>query len=54
LGVVLVQQGRVDEGIASLRDALEIDPGNTMARQTLEQILARQGRADQASLQQHP
>ena len=35
LGIVLLQQSRVDEGVASLRRAIELDPDNAAARQAL-------------------
>ena len=48
LGIVLWQQGRADEAIASLQAAIEADPTNAAARQKLAEILANPGRTDES------
>jgi len=48
LGVVLLQQGRVTEGIASLEDAIELDPTNAAAYDQLGAILLQQGKLEDA------
>jgi Flp pilus assembly protein TadD len=48
LGIVLWQQGRADEAIASLQAAIEADPTNAAARQKLAEILANSGRTDES------
>jgi tetratricopeptide (TPR) repeat protein len=49
LGFVLGQQGRVDEAIASLNDAIEADPKNAAAYDQLGTILVQQGRLEDAA-----
>jgi Tfp pilus assembly protein PilF len=46
LGIVLVEQGRVEEGIASLREAVATDPDDAAARDALEKVLSRAGKID--------
>ena len=48
LGIVLWQQGRADEAIASLNDAIEADPKNAAAYDQLGTILVRQGKLEEA------
>jgi Flp pilus assembly protein TadD len=48
LGIVLWQQGRTDEAIASLRAAIESDPKNATAHQKLAEVLESLGRTDEA------
>jgi tetratricopeptide (TPR) repeat protein len=49
LGFVLWQQGRVDEAIASLHDAIEADPKHPAAYDQLGTILVEQGRLEEAA-----
>jgi tetratricopeptide (TPR) repeat protein len=49
LGIVLIQQQRVDEGVASLRKAIEIDPGNAAAYAQLGTALVEQGKLEEAA-----
>jgi tetratricopeptide (TPR) repeat protein len=49
LGLVLWQQGRADEAIASLHDAIEADPEYPAAYDQLGTILAEQGRLEGAA-----
>ena len=49
LGIVLGQQGRADEAIASLRDAIEADPKYPAAYDQLATILVEQGRLEEAA-----
>jgi tetratricopeptide (TPR) repeat protein/Tol biopolymer transport system component len=49
LGIVLLQQGRVDEAIVSLQKAIEVDPGNAAAYDQLGTILIRQGKLEEAA-----
>ncbi len=49
LGIVLLQQGRVDEAIASLRKAIEVDPGNAVPYDQLGSILVQQGKLEEAA-----
>jgi tetratricopeptide (TPR) repeat protein len=49
LGFVLGQQGRVDEAIASLHDAIEAAPKHPAAYDQLGTILVEQGRLDEAA-----
>jgi tetratricopeptide (TPR) repeat protein len=48
LGIVLSQQGRVDEAMASLRDAIEADPRVPASYEALGTILLEQGRLGEA------
>ncbi len=48
LGIVLWQQGRTDDAVASLRAAIEADPTDATARQKLAEILESAGRTDEA------
>ena len=48
LGIALAQQGRVDEGIASLQSAIEVDPKNAAAYDQLGSVLVQQGMLEQA------
>jgi tetratricopeptide (TPR) repeat protein len=45
LGIVLWQQERADEAIASLHAAIAVDPANMAARQVLAEVLESLGRA---------
>jgi MSHA biogenesis protein MshN len=47
-GAILVNQGRLAEGMESLRGALEIDPRHEAARQTLVALLLEARRVDEA------
>jgi tetratricopeptide (TPR) repeat protein len=49
LGFALWQQGRVDEAIARLHDAIEADPEYPVAYDQLGTILAEQGKAEEAA-----
>ncbi len=49
LGFVVWQQGRVDEAIASLHDAIEADPKHAAAYDQLGTILVEQGKLEQAA-----
>jgi tetratricopeptide (TPR) repeat protein len=49
LGFVLWQQGRVDEAIASLHDAIEADPKDAAAYDQLGTILVEQGKLEEAA-----
>lgn len=49
LGIVLSQQGRVDEAIASLHAAIEADPKHPAAYDQLGTILAEQGKLEEAA-----
>ena len=49
LGFVLWQQGRVDEAIARLGDAIDADPTNAAAYDQLGSILVEQGKLDEAA-----
>jgi superkiller protein 3 len=49
LGFVLWQQGRVDEAIASLHDAIEADPKDATAYDQLGTILVEQGKLEEAA-----
>jgi len=44
LGIVLWQQERADEAVASLHAAIAVDPANTAARQVLAEVLESLGR----------
>lgn len=48
LGVVLAKQGRVDEAIARLNDAIEADPKSPIAHEKLAEILLGLGRTEDA------
>ncbi len=48
LGVVLSQQGREEEAIASLRAAIEADPKNAAAYDALATIFVQQGKLEEA------
>jgi tetratricopeptide (TPR) repeat protein len=48
LGVVLWQQGRADEAIASLQDAIEAAPDNAAAYDHLANIFVQQGKFEEA------
>ena len=45
----LVNQGRIAEGMDSIRSALQIDPGYEIARQTLVALLLESKRVDEAA-----
>jgi MSHA biogenesis protein MshN len=47
-GAILVNQGRLAEGMESLRGALDIDPRHEAARQTLVALLLEARRVDEA------
>lgn len=47
-GATLLQQGRVQEAGAALEQALQLDPGNAAARQTLVAVLIESKRKDEA------
>ena len=49
LGFVLWRQGRVDEAIASLHDAIEADPKDAAAYDPLGTILVEQGKLEEAA-----
>jgi tetratricopeptide (TPR) repeat protein len=49
LGLALYQQGRVDEAIASLHDAIEADPKDAAAYDPLGTILVEQGKLEEAA-----
>ncbi len=49
LGIVLKEQGRVDEGIAMLRDAIESAPEQPAAYDQLATILVEQGMLEEAA-----
>jgi MSHA biogenesis protein MshN len=49
-GVNLVNQGRIAEGMDSIRAALQIDPGYETARQTLVALLLESKRMDEAAV----
>jgi superkiller protein 3 len=49
LGIVLTEQGRVDEGIAMLHDAIESAPDQPAAYDQLATILVEQGRLEEAA-----
>jgi superkiller protein 3 len=49
LGFVLWQQGRVDEAIASLHNAIEADPKDAAAYDQLGTILVEQGKLEEAA-----
>jgi len=49
LGIVLRQQGRTDEAIASLRKAIDAEPKNAAAYDQLGSILIQQGKLDEAA-----
>jgi tetratricopeptide (TPR) repeat protein len=49
LGIVLGQQGRMDEAIASLNEAVKADPHNTAAYDQLGAILVQQGKLEEAA-----
>jgi Flp pilus assembly protein TadD len=49
LGFVLAQQGRTDEAIATLRDAIEADPRQPAAYDQLAAILVAEGRLEEAA-----
>jgi tetratricopeptide (TPR) repeat protein len=49
LGLVLRQQGRADDAIASLRAAIEADPEQPAAYDALGTILAEQGKLEEAA-----
>ncbi len=49
LGIVLWEQGRVDEAIASLYDAIGADPSHAPAYDRLVTILVQQGRHEEAA-----
>ena len=48
LGLVLVDLGRLDEAIASLREAIRLDPGRPSPRNSLVQALLDRGRIEEA------
>lgn len=48
LGVALAQQGKVDDGIGRLREAVEADPQQTGFREELALMFARFGRHEEA------
>jgi Tfp pilus assembly protein PilF len=48
LGVALIEQGRVDEGIHQLLEAVRVDPGYVRPYLSLGYVLAEQGRLDEA------
>jgi tetratricopeptide (TPR) repeat protein len=48
LGFVLGQQGRVDDAIAELKQAIEVNPAHPAAYDQLATILVEQGRLDEA------
>ncbi len=48
LGLLLVRQGRIDEGIAHYRESIRLEPDNVEARLDLGEVLQRQGRSDEA------
>ena len=48
LGELLVYQNKLDEGIASLRAALEIEPNYSKARQALIKALQANGQGREA------
>jgi Flp pilus assembly protein TadD len=52
LGIVLLQQGRAEEAMASLRDAIAADPKNAAAHQELAKVLVSLGRMDEALREQ--
>jgi Flp pilus assembly protein TadD len=49
LGIVLSHQGRVDEAIANLNDAIEADPKQPTAYDQLGTIMVEQGRFEEAA-----
>ena len=49
LGVVLWQQGRASEAVASLRSGIEADPGNAAAYDQLGTIQVQQGKLEEAA-----
>jgi tetratricopeptide (TPR) repeat protein len=49
LGVVLLRQDRVNEAIASLREAIKADPTNAAAYDPLAAILVQQGKLEDAA-----
>jgi Flp pilus assembly protein TadD len=49
LGLVLAQQGRVDDAVASLEAAIEADPNHGAAYDQLGTVLADAGRLDKAA-----
>jgi superkiller protein 3 len=49
LGIVLWQQDKGDEAIASLQDAIEADPNNAAAYDQLGTILVQQGKLEEAA-----
>jgi len=49
LGIVLGRQGRVDEAIANLNEAIRVDPEQPAAYDQLGAILAEQGRLEDAA-----
>ncbi|MCG8590783.1 MAG: tetratricopeptide repeat protein [Proteobacteria bacterium] len=49
LGLVLGQQGKMDEATASLRDAIALDPKNAAAHDQLGTILVQQGKLEEAA-----
>ena len=49
LAIVLSRQGRVDEAVASLRDAIAADPDSPAAYDQLGTILAEQGKLEEAA-----
>ncbi|MEP1470549.1 MAG: tetratricopeptide repeat protein [Halieaceae bacterium] len=48
LGIVLWQQGRQEEGIATMRSAVEADPQNATAHDQLGKMLLQTGEVDEA------
>jgi tetratricopeptide (TPR) repeat protein len=48
IGSILCQQGRLDEGIANFRKALDIDPDYAEAHSNLGEVLALHGSTDRA------
>jgi Flp pilus assembly protein TadD/dipeptidyl aminopeptidase/acylaminoacyl peptidase len=48
LGIALQQMGRADEAVANLQAAIEAEPTNATAHETLAQVLESLGRADEA------
>ena len=48
LGIVLWQQERADEAVASMRAAIELDPDNATAHDQLGKMLLQQGKLEEA------
>jgi len=49
LGAVLWQQGRAEEAITNLKTAIQVDPKNTGASNTLGKIFVEQGKLEEAA-----